>query len=137
MWKVMNRLKEEELVNPQLRWIYSTTRWSEDLIADNSEIYNYQGVVNEDHNVANTPAPPEVQAPTPAILNQNDVADDDEEEPLNENDDDLDDVDKGDEVNTYHLTLAQFDKVTHTKSRWKCILKDDIMHINNKDVLFN
>lgn len=28
-------------------------------------------------------------------------------------------------------------KVTRTKSRWKCILKDGIMHINNKDILFN
>ncbi|KAF3443474.1 hypothetical protein FNV43_RR13156 [Rhamnella rubrinervis] len=27
--------------------------------------------------------------------------------------------------------------VTRTKSRWKCTLKDGIMHINNKDVLFN
>ncbi|KHG07146.1 Transcription initiation factor IIA subunit 1 [Gossypium arboreum] len=27
--------------------------------------------------------------------------------------------------------------VTRTKSRWKCTLKDGIMHINNKDILFN
>jgi hypothetical protein len=27
--------------------------------------------------------------------------------------------------------------VTRTKSRWKCSLKDGIMHINNKDILFN
>ncbi|XP_024966197.1 transcription initiation factor IIA large subunit-like [Cynara cardunculus var. scolymus] len=102
-------------------------------------IYNYQGVVNEDYNVANTPAPPELQAPTPAMVNQNDVIDDDEEEPLNENDDDddLDDVDQGEELSTHHLVLAQFDKVTRAKSRWKCTLKDGIMHINNKDVLFN
>ncbi|KAI3682457.1 hypothetical protein L1987_82448 [Smallanthus sonchifolius] len=102
-------------------------------------IYNYQGVVNEDYNVANTPAPPELQAPTPALINQNDVLDDDEDEPLNENDDDddLDDVDQGEELNTQHLVLAQFDKVTRAKSRWRCTLKDGIMHINNKDVLFN
>ncbi|KAI3772297.1 hypothetical protein L6452_03479 [Arctium lappa] len=102
-------------------------------------IYNYQGVVNEDYNVANTPAPPELQAPTPAMISQNDVIDDDEEEPLNENDDDddLDDVDQGEELSTHHLVLAQFDKVTRAKSRWKCTLKDGIMHINNKDVLFN
>ncbi|KAJ9548304.1 hypothetical protein OSB04_020847 [Centaurea solstitialis] len=102
-------------------------------------IYNYQGVVNEDYNVANTPAPPELQAPTPAMVSQNDVIDDDEDEPLNENDDDddLDDVDQGEELSTHHLVLAQFDKVTRAKSRWKCTLKDGIMHINNKDVLFN
>lgn len=27
--------------------------------------------------------------------------------------------------------------MTRTKSRWKCSLKDGIMHINNKDILFN
>lgn len=103
-------------------------------------IYNYQqGVVNEDYNVANTPAP-DLQAGTPAIPAPNDVPeeDDDDEPPLNENDDDdLDDLDQGEELNTQHLVLAQFDKVTRTKSRWKCTLKDGIMHINNKDILFN
>ncbi|KAJ8452626.1 hypothetical protein Cgig2_004962 [Carnegiea gigantea] len=103
-------------------------------------IYNYQGVVNEDYNVANTPAPNDLQAGTPAIPAPNDVPeeDDDDEPPLNENDDDdLDDFDQGEELNTQHLVLAQFDKVTRTKSRWKCTLKDGIMHINNKDILFN
>ncbi|XVF68838.1 hypothetical protein PTKIN_Ptkin11bG0033100 [Pterospermum kingtungense] len=103
-------------------------------------IYNYQGVVNEDYNVANTPAPNDVQAATPAPVPQNDTGDDDEDEPLNEDDDDdddLDDVDQGEELNTQHLVLAQFDKVSRTKSRWKCTLKDGIMHINNKDILFN
>ncbi|CAI9782119.1 unnamed protein product [Fraxinus pennsylvanica] len=90
----------------------------------------------------------EIQAATPALLPQNDTEDDDDDEPLNEDDDDeLDDVDQGEDLNTTHLILAQFDKittriefnleVTHTKSRWKCTLKDDIMHINNKDILFN
>ncbi|PPR82578.1 hypothetical protein GOBAR_AA38139 [Gossypium barbadense] len=63
-------------------------------------IYNYQGVVNEDYNVVNTPAPNDLQASTPAPAPQNDI-------------------------------------VTRTKSRWKCTLKDGIMHINNKDILFN
>ncbi|RVW56656.1 hypothetical protein CK203_075048 [Vitis vinifera] len=102
-------------------------------------IYNYQGVVNEDYNIVNTPAPNDIQAGTPAVGIQNDVGDDDDDEPpLNENDDDdLDDVDQGEELNTQHLVLAQFDKVTRTKSKWKCTLKDGIMHINNKDILFN
>ncbi|XP_004294662.1 PREDICTED: transcription initiation factor IIA large subunit-like [Fragaria vesca subsp. vesca] len=101
-------------------------------------IYNYQGAFNEDYNIANTPAPNDVPVtPAPVV---NDVGDDDEDDepPLNENDDDdQDDVDQGEELNTQHLVLAQFDKVTRTKSRWKCTLKDGIMHINNKDVLFN
>ncbi|KAE8711441.1 serine/arginine repetitive matrix protein 1-like isoform X1 [Hibiscus syriacus] len=103
-------------------------------------IYNYQGVVNEDYNVVNTPAPNDLQAATPAPIPQNDTGDDDDDEPLNEDDDDeddLDDVDQGEELNTQHLVLAQFEKVTRTKSRWKCTLKDGIMHINNKDILFN
>lgn len=35
------------------------------------------------------------------------------------------------------MQLFLFCKVTRTKSRWKCTLKDGIMHINNKDILFN
>ncbi|KAJ6904384.1 transcription initiation factor IIA subunit 1-like isoform X1 [Populus alba x Populus x berolinensis] len=111
------------------------------ILNDRTNIYNYQGVANEDYNIANTPAPNDLLASTPAVVSQNDVADDDDDdEPLNEDDDDdedLDDVDQGEELNTQHLVLAQFDKVTRTKSKWKCILKDGIMHINNKDILFN
>ncbi|KAJ7980813.1 transcription initiation factor IIA large subunit [Quillaja saponaria] len=111
----------------------------DDDVLSTPNIYNYGGAYSEDYNIANTPAPPEVPASTPALVAQNDVGeDDDDEPPLNENDDDdFDDVDQGEDQNTQHLVLAQFDKVTRTKSRWKCTLKDGIMHINNKDVLFN
>lgn len=53
------------------------------------------------------------QVATPAVITQNDLGDDDDDdEPLNENDDDdYDDVDQGEELNTQHLVLAQFDKV--------------------------
>ncbi|XP_027345932.1 transcription initiation factor IIA large subunit-like [Abrus precatorius] len=112
----------------------------DDDVLSTPNIYNY-GVFNEDYNIANTPAPSEVPASTPAPVAQNEVdeEDDDDEPPLNENDDDdLDDLDdQGEDQNTQHLVLAQFDKVTRTKSRWKCTLKDGIMHINNKDILFN
>ncbi|KDP42211.1 hypothetical protein JCGZ_02941 [Jatropha curcas] len=111
-----------------------------DDVLSTPNIYNYQGVVNEDYNIANTPAPNDIQASTPAVAPQNDAVDDDDDEPLNEDDDDdddLDDVEQGEDMNTQHLVLAQFDKVTRTKSRWKCTLKDGIMHINNKDILFN
>jgi transcription initiation factor TFIIA large subunit len=112
----------------------------EDDVLSTPNIYNYGGVYSEDYNIANTPAPPEVAVSTPALVAQNEVVNDDEDDepPLNENDDDdLDDLDQGDDQNTSHLVLAQFDKVTRTKSRWKCTLKDGIMHINNKDILFN
>ncbi|XP_054814104.1 transcription initiation factor IIA large subunit-like [Prosopis cineraria] len=111
----------------------------DDDVLSTPNIYNYGGVFSEDYNIANTPAPPEVPVSTPALVAQNEAVDDDDDEPpLNENDDDeLDDVDQGEDQNTQHLVLAQFDKVTRTKSKWKCILKDGIMHINNKDILFN
>ncbi|GAU17296.1 hypothetical protein TSUD_110130 [Trifolium subterraneum] len=110
----------------------------EDDVLSTPNIYNYGGVYSEDYN-SNTPVPTEVAVSTPALVAQPEVNDDeDDEPPLNENDDDdLDDLDQGDDQNTSHLVLAQFDKVTRTKSRWKCTLKDGIMHINNKDILFN
>ncbi|PRQ30936.1 putative transcription factor IIA, alpha/beta subunit [Rosa chinensis] len=40
-------------------------------------------------------------------------------------------------MNTQNLVLAQFEKVKRTKSKWKCTLKDGIMHMNNRDILFN
>ncbi|CAD5312011.1 unnamed protein product [Arabidopsis thaliana] len=99
-------------------------------------IYSYQGP-SEEFNEARTPAPNEIQTSTPVAV-QNDIIEDDEEL-LNEDDDDdeLDDLESGEDMNTQHLVLAQFDKVTRTKSRWKCSLKDGIMHINDKDILFN
>nr|ABD33142.1 Transcription factor IIA, beta-barrel [Medicago truncatula] len=111
----------------------------EDDVLSTPNIYNYGGVFNEDYNIANTPAPPEVPASTPALVAQNEAVNEDEDdEPLNEDDDDdLDDLDQEDDQDTNHLVLAQFDKVTRTKSRWKCTLKDGIMHINKKDILFN
>ncbi|XP_048134076.1 uncharacterized protein LOC125314868 [Rhodamnia argentea] len=65
-------------------------------------IYNYEGVVNEDYNIASTPAPNDLQGATPAVGLHNDVGDDEDEDepPLNENDDDEDDVDEGAEVET-------------------------------------
>jgi len=45
-----------------------------------------------------------------------------------------DDDDK--EPDTPHLVLAQFDKVTRTKSKWKCHLKDGILRLNGCDYSF-
>ncbi|XP_048526959.1 transcription initiation factor IIA subunit 1-like isoform X1 [Triticum urartu] len=83
----------------------------------------------------------EYQTPTPAVATpkpRNDTAggEDDDEPPLNEDDDDDDDIDD-DFDETQHLVLAQFDKITRTKNRWKCTLKGGIMHLNGRDVLFN
>ncbi|XP_010256835.1 PREDICTED: transcription initiation factor IIA subunit 1-like [Nelumbo nucifera] len=105
-------------------------------------LYPYQGVASEDYNTVNTPSLHDIQVGTPAVGAQNeggDGDDDDDEPPLNENDDDddLDDVDQGEEPNMQQLVLAQFEKVTRTKSKWKCTLKDGVMHIKDKDILFN
>ena len=36
-----------------------------------------------------------------------------------------------------NLILAQFEKVTRSKSTWKCTLKEGIMNLNGKDYIFN
>ncbi|KAF3341953.1 transcription initiation factor IIA subunit 1-like protein [Carex littledalei] len=99
------------------------------------------------NNVVQTPAEHvELRAPTPVVAVGTPkptpiAAGDDEEPPLNEDDDDdddLDDLEQGEEEpTTQHLVLAQFDKVTRTKNRWKCTLKDGIMHLHSRDILFN
>lgn len=54
-----------------------------------------------------------MQAPTPAPVPIEPAEDDDDDEPLNEDDDDeLDDLEQGEDLNTTHLVLAQFDKVS-------------------------
>ncbi|OVA13925.1 Transcription factor IIA [Macleaya cordata] len=101
------------------------------------DIYD-NGVRTEDYNTPSYYDPPtanDVGTPKPAKSE----ALEDDEPPLNEDDDDddFDDLEQGDEEpSTNHLVLAQFEKVSRTKSRWKCTLKDGIVHLNNKDILF-
>eukprot|EP00897_Mesotaenium_endlicherianum_P006529 jgi/Mesen1/5904/ME000030S05167 len=64
-----------------------------------------------------------------------------EDEELGENDDDDDlnevnDDDDGDGPATSNLVLSQYDKVTRTKNKWKCTLKDGIMHLGGRDFVF-
>jgi len=35
-----------------------------------------------------------------------------------------------------NLVLAQYDKVTRAKNKWKCTLKKGVMTLDGKDVLF-
>ncbi|KAJ1805253.1 transcription factor IIA subunit alpha [Coemansia sp. RSA 2599] len=54
---------------------------------------------------------------------------------------DLDDSDdegdgEGDGEDTEHIVLCQYDKVTRSKNKWKCVLRDGIMLINGRDYLF-
>jgi len=53
---------------------------------------------------------------------------------------DLDDTDEEDGnaegEETQNIILCMYDKVTRTKNKWKCQLKDGIMSVNGKDYLF-
>lgn len=42
----------------------------------------------------------------------------------------------GVDVQSSNLVLAQFEKVARAKSKWKCTLKEGVMTLNSKDVLF-
>ncbi|KAI8913357.1 transcription factor IIA, alpha/beta subunit-domain-containing protein [Gorgonomyces haynaldii] len=71
--------------------------------------------------------------------------DDDEDDDVDEQADrdsqinsDLDDDDDDDEnADLEHLILCQYEKVTRIKNKWRCVLKDGIVHVNGKDYLFN
>ena len=36
-----------------------------------------------------------------------------------------------------NVILCQYEKVTHIKNKWKCILRDGMLHIDNKDYAFH
>ncbi|KAJ3682710.1 hypothetical protein LUZ60_012937 [Juncus effusus] len=137
-----------------------------DGVNDEYDLYPpYPSIPPEDYNnIVNTPAEPDLRVATPSAGSATPkgkatpggktpggktpgggtAGGEDEEPPLNEDDDDDDDsedLEQGDDDGTggqpQHLVLAQFDKVTRTKNRWKCTLKDGIMHLNGKDILFN
>ncbi|OMJ22192.1 Transcription initiation factor IIA large subunit [Smittium culicis] len=64
--------------------------------------------------------------------------DNDENEEINSDLDDSDDeeVENGGEI-TEHMVLCQYDKVSRTKNKWKCVLKDGIMLVNGRNYLFH
>lgn len=94
---------------------------------------NYDdGVAEEDYNEVGVEADSVELKPT-----KSDGGESDGEPPLNE-DDDLDGTIEGeDRCQTQHVVYAQFEKVTRAKNKWKCILKDGIMHLNGSDLLFS
>ncbi|CAO0797108.1 unnamed protein product [Mucor circinelloides] len=61
--------------------------------------------------------------------------DDDINSDLDDTDDEDDDGEGGEEIE--HIILCLYDKVTRTKNKWKCILKDGIMLVNGRDYLFH
>jgi len=53
---------------------------------------------------------------------------------------DTDDTEEGgdndSDSKSLNLILAQFEKVARTKSKWKCTLKEGVMTLDNRDILF-
>ncbi|KDQ55777.1 hypothetical protein JAAARDRAFT_37194 [Jaapia argillacea MUCL 33604] len=79
---------------------------------------------------------PSLPAP-PGTSQSTTVADD---EAINS---DLDDSDTGDEddadeggAGDTDIVFCTYDKVARVKTKWKCVLKDGIVHVNGKDYLF-
>ena len=44
--------------------------------------------------------------------------------------------DYDDDSKCLNLILAQFEKVARAKSKWKCVLKEGVMTLENRDILF-
>ncbi|BDA40987.1 probable transcription initiation factor IIA subunit 1 [Coccomyxa sp. Obi] len=81
------------------------------------------------------------QPPQNGSIPQQDGSDDpaDPKKSAEEETDNLSDVssDKEEEEDCPNVVIAQFEKVSRTKSRWKCQLKDGIITINGHDYLFH
>lgn len=60
--------------------------------------------------------------------------DDDINSDLDDTDEEGEDGEGGEEIE--HIILCLYDKVSRTKNKWKCTLKDGIMLINGRDYLF-
>lgn len=72
-------------------------------------------------------------------IGQVDGEDDDEGGAVDDADlgSDLDDSDGEIDEESDNIVLCQYDKVSRTKNKWKCVLKDGIMLINGRDYLFH
>lgn len=90
---------------------------------------------------AETPSASSAGAPDASANNATTAAaastanDDDINSDLDDTDDEDDDGEGGEEIE--HIILCLYDKVTRTKNKWKCILKDGIMLVNGRDYLFH
>lgn len=58
-----------------------------------------------------------------------------EEDPLNSGDD-VSEEDPGEVFDTDNVVVCQYDKINRCKNRWKFHLKDGIMNVNGKDLVF-
>lgn len=76
-------------------------------------------------------------APTADEAAGGDEAAEDEGEEDNLSDLSSDADEEEDDDNLKNFLCAQFERVTRTKNRWKCIMKDGVFHIEGKDYLFH
>ncbi|KAF7361693.1 Transcription factor IIA alpha beta subunit [Mycena venus] len=87
------------------------------------------------------PGPPQGRAPTiPQVDGPSDDSDDSATPPpasdLDDSDTEDEDLEDGAGANT-DIVFCTYDKVARVKSKWKCILKDGMIHANGKDYLFS
>lgn len=75
------------------------------------------------------------KARIPQLDGEGEGGDDDINSDLDDSDDADDDAEGAEEIE--HIILCLYDKVTRTKNKWKCVLKDGIMLVNGRDYLFH
>ncbi|CAO3692641.1 unnamed protein product [Umbelopsis ramanniana] len=72
----------------------------------------------------------------PQLDGEDDEPDEDEiNSDLDDSDEDDDEAEGAEDLE--HIILCLYDKVTRTKNKWKCVLKDGIMLVNGRDYLFH
>ena len=91
-----------------------------------------------DHSSLNVNSPPNTHQYS--LVNNNNNSNNDDRD--NEDDllgSDLDDEDDDNEasIETDNIILCQYDKASRTKSKWKCSLKDGLVHVNGQDFAFH
>lgn len=52
-------------------------------------------------------------------------------------DDENDESDEEAEAESTNMMLCQYEKVNRTKNKWKCLLRDGIVHVNGRDYAFS
>jgi len=98
---------------------------------------------------SDSPSPPQSQSHAPHPSHPSLPQPSQPSEPSTQPDDseainsDLDDSDTGDEEDAddggggeSDIVFCTYDKVARVKNKWKCILKDGMIHVNGKDYLF-
>ncbi|KAK0476730.1 transcription factor IIA alpha/beta subunit [Armillaria novae-zelandiae] len=75
---------------------------------------------------------PQSQSSTSSAPNESEAINSDLDDSDTEAEDDTEDGNVGDT----DIVFCTYDKVARVKNKWKCILKDGMIHINGKDYLF-